>query len=122
MPNLEEVKHRTTPVGKILGVIEYLEQQEGGGNGGQTTVTWADVQGKPAVIAAGADQAAARAAIGAGTSSLAIGTTADTAAAGNHTHTADTITTAAITGVTGSNVQAVIAELAARIVALESGG
>lgn len=46
--------------------------------------SWADVTGKPAVIAAGADQAAARAAIGAGTSNLAIGTTASTAKAGNY--------------------------------------
>ncbi len=35
--------------------------------GGETTVDWADVTGKPAVIAAGADAAAARLAIGAGT-------------------------------------------------------
>lgn len=48
--------------------------------------TWSDVENKPAVIAAGADQAAARAAIGAGTSSLVLGMTASTAAAGNHTH------------------------------------
>ena len=46
-------------------------------------VAWADVAGKPAVIAAGADQAAARAAIGAGTSSLGLGTSASTALAGN---------------------------------------
>ena len=44
---------------------------------------WVDLQGKPAVIAAGADAATARAAIGAGTSNLAIGTTAATAKAGN---------------------------------------
>lgn len=44
---------------------------------------WADITGKPAVIAAGADQAAARTAIGAGTSSLAIGTTNTTAMAGD---------------------------------------
>lgn len=44
---------------------------------------WDTLDGKPAVIAAGADQAAARNAIGAGTSNLAIGTTASTAMAGN---------------------------------------
>lgn len=50
------------------------------------TATWANLSGKPAVIAAGADQAAARTAIGAGTgnSDLAIGTTATTAKAGNY--------------------------------------
>lgn len=45
--------------------------------------TWATLSGKPAVIAAGADAATARTAIGAGTSNLAIGTTAATAKAGN---------------------------------------
>lgn len=43
-------------------------------------------------------------------------------AAGNHTHAASAINTAAITGVTGTNVQAVLAELAGRIAALESAG
>lgn len=53
-----------------------------GGGGG--TVAWADVTDKPAVIAAGADAAAARTAIGAGTSSLALGTTGTTAKAGDY--------------------------------------
>lgn len=47
------------------------------------SVAWDDITGKPAVIAAGTDATAARAAIGAGTSSLVIGTTASTAMAGN---------------------------------------
>ncbi|CDN33133.1 virion structural protein [Salmonella phage vB_SenS-Ent3] len=47
------------------------------------TVGWGEVTGKPAVIAAGATQAAARTAIGAGTSNLAIGTTSTTAMAGD---------------------------------------
>ncbi|PYE89599.1 hypothetical protein [Phyllobacterium leguminum] len=47
------------------------------------TATWDTLGGKPAVIAAGSDQAAARTAIGAGTSNLTIGTTAATAMAGN---------------------------------------
>ena len=47
--------------------------------------TWANISGKPAVVAAGTDQAAAREAIGAGTgtSNLAIGTTNATAKAGD---------------------------------------
>lgn len=52
--------------------------------------TWGNISGKPAVVAEGADAAAARTSIGAGTSNLAIGTTASTAAAGNHTHGAAT--------------------------------
>jgi hypothetical protein len=53
-------------------------------------VSWNDVQDKPAVIAAGADQASARTAIGAGTSNLALGATASTALAGNGTAVAAT--------------------------------
>ena len=54
---------------------------------GNTTIpappTWATITGKPAVIAAGFDQATARAVIGAGTSNLAIGTSGSTALAGD---------------------------------------
>lgn len=49
------------------------------------TAAWNDISGKPAVIAAGATQAAARTAIGAGTSNLAVGSTATDAKAGNYT-------------------------------------
>lgn len=48
-----------------------------------SATTWSNIAGKPAVVAEGADQATARASIGAGTSSLVIGTTATTAMAGN---------------------------------------
>lgn len=47
------------------------------------SVAWDNITGKPAVIAAGANAAAARTAIGAGTSSLVIGTTTSTAMAGD---------------------------------------
>lgn len=47
------------------------------------SVAWDNITGKPAAIAAGANAAAARTAIGAGTSSLVIGTTASTAMAGD---------------------------------------
>jgi hypothetical protein len=46
-------------------------------------LAWDDITGKPAVIGAGADAAAARAAIGAGTSNLALGTSSTTALAGD---------------------------------------
>lgn len=58
-----------------------------GGGGGEApeAATWATLPGKPAVIAAGADQAAARGAIGAGTgngtSNLVVATTAPAALA-----------------------------------------
>ncbi len=81
----------------------------GGGGGEPAPVTWNNVQDKPAIIAAGATQEAARAAIGAGTSNLAIGAGGDQAAAGNHTH-ADLATQADLTA------------LAARVTALENAG
>lgn len=76
--------------------------------GGDVVVAWADVTEKPVEfppeahthtaaqvsdatavgrsVVTAADAAAARSAIGAGTSSLALGATGTTAAAGNHTH------------------------------------
>lgn len=51
------------------------------------TGDWNTLSNKPTVIAAGADQAAARTAIGAGTSNLAIGTSGTTAKAGDYTPT-----------------------------------
>jgi len=55
--------------------------------GGGDEVSWDDITDKPVVIAAGADAGEARDAIGAGTSNLVIGTTADTAKAGNYAPT-----------------------------------
>lgn len=51
------------------------------------TPDWSTITNKPAVIAAGTDQTAARTAIGAGTSNLTIGTTNTTAKAGDYTPT-----------------------------------
>ena len=68
-----------------------------GATGAAGTTSWAGITDKPAVIAAGADATAARAAIGAGTSNLAIGTTVSTAAAGNHTHSG-MVTSSTLTG------------------------
>ncbi|RDI13455.1 hypothetical protein DEU38_13430 [Rhodococcus sp. AG1013] len=88
--------------------------------GGGAAVTWANISGKPAVVAAGADAPAARAAIGAGTSSIALGSTASTASPGNHAHAASAVTATAIAPGTATNVQGILAELAARIAALEA--
>lgn len=71
--------------------------------GGGVAATWDTLEGKPDFIAAGDTQAAARAAIGAGTSNLVIGTTATTAMAG------DTPIPAASTWSTLSGKPAVIA-------------
>ncbi|MDB5177238.1 MAG: fibronectin, type [Candidatus Saccharibacteria bacterium] len=51
---------------------------------------WSTIANKPAVIAAGIDQAAARTAIGAGTSNLTLGASGSTAAAGNDSRLSDT--------------------------------
>lgn len=51
-------------------VTDYEDHRQAIGGGGSGSVAWADITGKPVVIAAGADAAAARAAIGAGTSSF----------------------------------------------------
>lgn len=51
--------------------------------GGGGVSSWNDLQDKPAFIGAGADAATARAAIGAGTSNLTLGSSATTAKAGN---------------------------------------
>lgn len=69
--------------GNEVAVKDLVESSTGG-----EAATWATLSGKPAVIAAGATQAEARTAIGAGTSSLSIGTTAATAMAGNKVPTA----------------------------------
>lgn len=64
-------------IADIRQAIEDLAAASGG------TVDWDSLDGKPAVIAAGATEALARDAIGAGTSDLALGTSETTALAGN---------------------------------------
>ena len=71
--------------------------------------------GKAVLVAT--DSAAARTAIGAGTSNLALGTTASTAAAGNHNHA---VTAHSESGLAAaSNIQALAQALSTRIKALE---
>lgn len=97
----------------------FDELYAGGGDGTPVAVTWDDVEGKPAVIGAGATATAARTAIGAGvgSSNLVIGTTASTAAAGNHNHA---VTADAGSGLAAAaNIQALAVALSARIKALE---
>lgn len=95
-------------------------------------VSWDDVQDKPTTFPAAWDDvtgvpAALTAAQAAGTASIrAIGTTATTAAAGNHTHTGSQIALTGYTAGTAGNVaatdsvNAAIAKLEARIAALET--
>ena len=75
-----------------------LSNLSGTNTGDQTLPTWTTIAGKPAVVAEGATQAAARTAIGAGTSSLVIGTGAGDAKAGNYQPTASNISDSTTTG------------------------
>lgn len=77
-------------------VRSQIESSSGG------AVAWADVTGKPATFPP------------------VIGTTATTAKAGNAVQTATQTTATAIAPGTATNVQAILAELAARITALEN--
>lgn len=112
-------KDRLTVLGMAPVLAEEVANQIADSSGGGG-VSWGDITDKPAVIASGADAASARTAIGAGTSSLVIGTTATTAKAGNAVQTATQTTATAISPGTATNVQAILVELAARISALES--
>lgn len=97
---------------QYLGVIELFNEDGSPFTGGGTAPTWATLAGKPTIIAAGTDQAAARTAIGAA------------AASHNHTGTQVTLTgyTAGTAGAVAAadTVNAAIAKLEARIAALES--
>ena len=78
-----------------------LTNTSGSNTGDQTLPTWATIADKPAVIAAGATQGDARTAIGAGTSSLVIGTGAGNAKAGNYTPPDATTTVKGLVQLTG---------------------
>lgn len=93
-------------------VIEEDATVEGLGGEGGGAVAWGDIEGVPAPLTA---------AQAAGTPSIrAIGTTATTAAAGNHSH-AFTALTGSVDGAAGANLQAILADLASRVAALEAG-
>ena len=78
-----------------------------------SVATWGAITNQPAVIAAGADEAAAWAEIQSG----AIGTTATTAAAGNHDHAVVADVDSGLAA--AANIQALAIALSARIKALE---
>lgn len=78
-----------------------------------SVATWGAITNQPAVIAAGADEAAAWAEIQSG----AIGTTATKAAAGNHDHAVVEDTASGLAA--AANIQALAIALSTRIKALE---
>lgn len=78
-----------------------------------SVATWGAITNQPAVVAAGADEAAAWAEIQSG----AIGTTATTAAAGNHDHAVVEDTASGLAA--AANIQALAIALSTRIKALE---
>lgn len=92
------------------------------GNGGEVEVTSEDITDSTTVgraVLTATDAAAARTAIGAGTSSLVLGSGGTQAAAGNHVHTATQVTATAVPGGTATTVQGILLELEGRIAALE---
>lgn len=94
MPTIDEQYTMVAQLGLIEG-IKAGAFQDGGGTGGSVTaadITDATTVGRNVLTAA--DAAAARTAIGAGTSNLAVGTTASTAKAGNYTPTSAEVATA----------------------------
>lgn len=119
-----------SPAANDIRLGDIVKSLQDGGGGGPSTVAWADVTGKPATfppaththtaaqisdasavgrsVLSSADAAAARTAIGAGTSSVVIGTSATQAAAGNHVHAASVITATAIGPGTATNVQGIL--------------
>lgn len=86
---------------------------------GNYAPAWGDVTGKPATFPPAIGNTATTALAG-NTPLLTIGTTATTAKAGNAVQTATQTTATAIAPGTATNVQAILAELAARITALEN--
>lgn len=91
-----------------------LSNLSGTNSGDQTLPTWSTIAGKPAVVAEGATQAAARTSIGAGTSSLGIGTTAGTAAEGNDPRIVGAVASS-IVDVKGDLIAATAADTVARL-------
>ncbi|MFD3917124.1 hypothetical protein [Streptomyces sp. NPDC058603] len=93
-------------------------------------IAWDDITDKPTAFAPAIGATATTAVAGndtrltagaAGVATVrAIGTAATTAAAGNHVHTATQVTATAISPGSATTVQGILAELAARITALET--
>jgi len=77
----------TGPAKDVMMVIAVNADGSPISGGGGVAATWETLEGKPDFIGAGATAAEARTAIGAGTSSLVIGTTATTAKAGDYAPT-----------------------------------
>lgn len=91
---------RLAALGMAPELAKEVDAQINSASGGG--VAWADVSGKPATFPP------------------VIGTTATTAKAGNSIQTAAQTTATAIAPGTATNVQAILAELAARITDLEN--
>lgn len=91
---------RLAALGMAPELAKEVNSQISDASGG--TVAWADVTGKPTTFPP------------------VIGTTATTAKAGNAVQTAAQTTATAIAPGTATNVQGILAELAARITALEN--
>lgn len=83
-----------TKAGWIFAVRQLAKAIEGGGDVEITSESISDASAVGKELLTASTAAAARTAIGAGTSSLAIGTTASTAKAGNYTPTTSEVSSA----------------------------
>lgn len=95
----------------------------GNGGGGEVEVTSEDITDSTTVgraVLTATDAAAARTAIGAGTSSLVLGLGGTQAAAGDHVHDASTVSTVAIGTLAATDVQAALEEIVLRLIDLEN--
>lgn len=108
---IDELYTRDKDTGEYVRVVGASEQD---------VATWDTLQGKPDIVAAGNTQIEARAAIGAGTSNLTIGNSATTAKAGNDFQNATQTPAEPIRYGIAVTVQGILAELDARVDALET--
>lgn len=130
------IRGRTTTGGDVefvdstSGVVVAAITPDGVEGAAPGPVAWADISDKPTTFAPTIGATASTAVAGndtrltagaAGVATVrAIGSTATTAAAGNHVHTATQVTATAIGPGSATTVQGILAELAARITALET--
>lgn len=93
------------PNGGTTGQLLRKNSNSNGDAGWTDAPNWGNLSGRPVVVAGGVDAAAARASIGAGTSNLTLGTGAEQAAPGNHTHAGMVISENVVTLWKGTQVE-----------------
>lgn len=117
--------NETRPIARPLAAVTALAKKVTGGSGPSevTSDKISDATSLGRKLLKAASAAAARADIGAGTSDLTLGTTATTAAKGDHKHSFNDLTDKpTIPSVSGLAKEADLTALADRVTALETPG